>query len=165
MPSQFLVVYQGRRNLQNSAVGVKKTHNLCQDSEMVWVEFQSPRCIVPISNYFLISPCSDSLNIINPRIESPTKPVIVSTEPNIIISFGTIVPANGWVGGAIWLGVNLGTNKVGYIKIKMPANSNITSIIKDMVSLFIYLIEITSVGYIKLIWINVPRLFYVLDSA
>jgi hypothetical protein len=29
-----LVGYQGQRNLQNSVNGAKKTHNLCQDSEM-----------------------------------------------------------------------------------------------------------------------------------
>lgn len=88
--------------------------------------------------YFFISPCSDSLNNLNPRIESPTKPEIVNTDASIIVALGTIVPAKGWSGGAISFGINVGTKTVGFRKRTMPMNSNTISIIKVIVDWFIF---------------------------
>ena len=84
-----------------------------------------------VQYYPLVSSSFDNLTIINPRIESPTRPITVNIEPNMMISFDT-----SWLGGADWssglfaYGDKYELKAEGFIRTKIPVNRITANIIK-----------------------------------
>lgn len=96
---------------------------------------------VTVQYYSIVSSSFDDLTIINPRIESPTRPITVNIEPNMMISFGTRWLGTDCPSGEFAYGDNNELKAEGFIRTNIPVNSITANIIKIITSFILMEID------------------------